>query len=155
MPALHNSVIAYKQNAISEMLHSYELVHAINPHAESPDDLIYKNIFPYFRVPTADTETLTYVTICIDFPETYHPENLMRQIVIKFCVIVHQDQMETEYGCSRLDYISAKIDDIFADHVGYGYGKLRLLQSNESSLDQFHRYREMMFVSQEAQVTDC
>ena len=44
-----------------------------------------------------------------------------------------------------------KIDDIFSESLKYGYGKLRLLSSTESSLDQFHRYRELIFVSSEAQ----
>lgn len=151
MSGLHNAVIAYKNKAISEMLQDAELVHAIDDKVTSVDELIYRNIFPYFRVPTADTETLTYITVCVDLPEAYHPENFMRDIALKICVIVHQSEMETNYGATRLDYIAAKIDDIFSESLKYGYGKLRLLSSTESSLDQFHRYRELIFVSSEAQ----
>lgn len=154
MAGLHNAVITYKNRAISEMIQDYELVRAINDRARTAEELVYKNIFPYFRVPTADTETLTYITVCIDFPESYHPERLLREVALKICVIVHQDEMNTDYGATRLDYISAKIDDIFSGSLKYGYGQLRLLSSTESSLDQFHRYREIVFASSESQA-DC
>ena len=51
MSGLHNAVIAYKNKAISEMLEDAELVHAIDDKVTSVDELIYRNIFPYFRVP--------------------------------------------------------------------------------------------------------
>ena len=113
--------------------------------------MIYRNIYPFFRIPVIDSETLTYITVCVDFPETYHPENYMRQIALKICIIVHQDQMRTEYGATRLDYIAERIDSIFLNSNKYGFGKLKLLSSSESSLTQFHRIREMIYVSNEAQ----
>ena len=63
--------------------------------------------------------------------------------------------MKTEFGSTLLDYISAKIDDILNLSTKYGRGKMVLMSSTESSLDEFHRYREMMYVSKETQVSDC
>lgn len=151
MAGLHKAVISYKQKAIADILSDDLLVKAIDPRVESIDDMIYRNIYPFFRIPVIDSETLTYITVCVDFPETYHPENYMRQIALKICIIVHQDQMRTEYGATRLDYIAERIDSIFLNSNKYGFGKLKLLSSSESSLTQFHRIREMIYVSNEAQ----
>lgn len=152
MAGLHSSVIRYKNNAIAAILNDPEIVAALEPETDSIEDLIERNIFPYFRVPGTDTETLTYITVCIDLPEEYHPQNLMRDLILKICIIVHQDEMHTDFGATRLDYIAAQLDDIFLDNPEYGYGRLRLLSSIESSLDQFHRYREIMYVTNESQV---
>ncbi len=151
MSNLHTAIEKYKQRAISEILENDALVTAIDPHAESPDDLVYKNIFPFFRVPTADTETTTYLAICMDYPEVYHPENMVRRIALKICIIVHQDLMQTDYGATRLDYIASRCDDIFLGSSKYGFGKLLLLSSTETSLTQFHRARELIYVSNESQ----
>lgn len=153
MANLHKAVITYKQRAISEILEDEALVSAINSHVASADEIVYRNIYPFFRVPTADTETTTYLTICIDYPETYHPENNIRQIALKICIIVHQDLMETDYGATRLDYIAERCDNIFLDSLKYGFGRLRLLSSSETSLTQFHRCRELIYVSNESQGT--
>lgn len=155
MAGLHNTIIGYKQKAMNEIIHDADIVKALDPNNKNPEDLIYNNIFPYFRVPVVDTETRTYITICIDYPEEYHPENFMREICLKICIIVHQYEMETDWGATRLDYISAKVDDIFTNSRQYGRGKLRLLSSVESSLDETHRYREMLYVSNETQGENC
>ena len=155
MAGLHNAIIGYKQKAMNEIIHDADIVKALDPNNKNPEDLIYNNIFPYFRVPVVDTETRTYITICIDYPEEYHPENFMREICLKICIIVHQYEMETDWGATRLDYISAKVDDIFTNSRQYGRGKLRLLSSVESSLDETHRYREMLYVSNETQGENC
>ena len=123
MAGLHTAIIDYKQRAISEMIQDEELVKAVNPYAESPENLVYKNIFPYFHVPETDVETLTYITVCIDYPEVYDTDTFVRNIVLKTCVIVHQDQMETDFGATKLDYISSRLDAIFSNSLKYGFGR--------------------------------
>lgn len=155
MPNLHNAIVTYKNRAMNEIINSPDLVKAIDPENENPESIIYKNIYPYFRVPETATDTRTYVTICMDFPEVNNTENFMRDICFKICIIVHQSEMQTNFGATRMDYIAAKLDDIFLHSRNYGYGKLRLLSSIESSLDERHRYREIYYVSNEAQSSVC
>ena len=155
MASPHGSIVAYKNRAMYEIINSPELVKAIDPNNVNPENLIYENIFPYFRVPVVATDTKTFVTVCIDLPEEYHPENFMRDIILKICVIVHQSEMKTDFGATRLDYISEKLDEIFVNSHKYGYGKLRILASTESSLDEWHRFREILYVSNAAQNRGC
>lgn len=155
MSGLHNALITYKNRAMQEIIHDPDIVKALNPGATDPEELLYRNIFPFFRVPITDTETLSYITVCAGFPDTRYPDDFVRQSYLTICVIIHQSNMQTEFGSTRLDYISAKIDDILNMSTKYGRGKLVLMSSTESSLDEFHRYREMMYVSKETQVADC
>ena len=155
MSGLHNAIITYKNRAMTEIIRDPDIVKALNPNAKDPEDLLYQNIFPYFRVPITDTETLSYVTVCAGFPETRYADNFVRQSYLTVCVIVHQSNMKTEFGSTLLDYLSAKIDDILNLSTKYGRGKMVLMSSTERSLDEFHRYREMMYVSKETQVSDC
>lgn len=155
MANLHSAIISYKNRAMNEIINYPDLVKAIDPNNVNPEDLIYKNIFPYFRVPDTATDTKTFLSVCIDLPEAFHPENFMRDIVLKFCIIVHQSEMKTEYGATRLDYIADKLDDIFLGSHKYGYGKLYMLSSIESTLDEWHRCREIFYVSSEAQSRAC
>lgn len=151
MPNLHNSIITYKQNAISEIINDPDLVKAIDESATNPESLIKKNIFPYFRVPTLDAETRTYVNICMSYPELRYKTNYMRDVYLQVCIICHQDKMDTEYGATRLDYIAAKMDEIFLNSRKYGFSPLLLLSSEETSLDQFHRCRTLTYYSDESQ----
>ncbi|HAH70985.1 MAG TPA: hypothetical protein DCL74_04490 [Succinivibrionaceae bacterium] len=155
MSGLHNALITYKNRAMQEIIHDPDIVKALNPDATDSEELLYHNIFPFFRVPITDTETLSYITVCAGFPDTRYPDDFVRQSYLTICVIIHQSNMQTEFGSTRLDYISAKIDDILNMSTKYGRGKLVLMSSTESSLDEFHRYREMMYVSKETQVADC
>lgn len=145
MANLHNAIIAYKQNAMADIISDEQLVKVIDDTCENPEDLIYRNVFPYFRVPTIDIETLTYLTVCVSYPEVYHPEDYTREVNISICIICHQDEMHTDFGATKLDYIASRLDEIFLSSRKYGYGQMLLLSSIESSLDQFHRYRELVY----------
>lgn len=145
MANLHNAIINYKQDAIADIIHNPDLVRVLNPDVANAEDLVYKNIFPFFRVPTIDSETLTYITVCVSYPEAFHPENFTRDVNLTICIICHQDEMLTDFGATKLDYIGSKLDDIFLNSKRYGVGKVFLLSSIESSLDQFHRFREIVY----------
>lgn len=152
MSNLHNAIIDYKQDAIADIIHNPDLVRVINPDVQDAEDLIYKNVFPFFRVPTIDSETLTYLTVCVSYPEAYHPEDFKRAVNLSICIICHQDEMLTDFGATKLDYIGSKLDDIFLNSNKYGFGQVYLLSSIESSLDQFHRYRELVYRTTETRV---
>lgn len=155
MAGMHTSLISCKQKLMDKFIHDADIVAALNPSAESPFDLIDNNIFPYFRVPYTDSETKSYITITVDFPEIRYVNNFARQISLKVCVIVHQREMKTDYGATRLDYIASKIDDILANSYDFGYGKLNLLSSIEGSLDEYHRYRELAYVTNTVRNEHC
>ena len=151
MSCLHDAVKAYKNKAMNQIVHNSEIVRAIGEPISSGEELLYQNIFPFFRIPDTVTETRTYITVCVDVPESFHPKDYIREVALKICIIVHQSMMETALGATRLDYIAAEIDRIFSDSAGYGLGRLHVVSSTETSLDQFHRMREIIFVSESPQ----
>ena len=135
-----------KNKVMSISVNSNELVALVDENFHgSGDEIIYENIFPYFREPNAEDEQKTYVCIAVDTDSTYGARNKNKKNIIRFLVITHQDLMKCKGG-TRIDLISELIEDMFTKRTDFGLGFLELDLSKEGDINR-HHYRIMQFVT--------
>ena len=70
--ASSKSIINYKRKLATMLVNNERIVYLINnDEIRNPEDLVYKNIFNFVRVPNAPEEQLNYICFKIDMPELY------------------------------------------------------------------------------------
>lgn len=110
----------YKENILFKLVDSENITKAIVNKNESyldtslsvdPISLIYKNIFPYKRVPDINEETETFITLRVGGFKLIN--GIYKSGYIIFYVFTHNSLMKTSYGMTRVDYIIGEIDELF------------------------------------------
>lgn len=138
----------YKLNIIRQFIKDEELVKLIDPHNEFeyPDEMIYERLFPFARIPDTEEEVKTYITITIDVPSIGDKNDIVRNVTISIRAITHSDLMKVpSQNGTRIDLISAKVDEILNESYDFGIGKVTLFSNTEHTLDFKHFYRELRF----------
>lgn len=109
----------YKESVIDLLLKSDNIVKAIvNPEENfldipiniKPTSLVYKNIFPYAKIPSIEDDPKTYITIKVGGFRLYN--GTYKIGYIEFYVFTHYSLMKTDEG-TRTDFIISEIDEIF------------------------------------------
>lgn len=78
-----------------------------------PEELVYKSIFPFIRIPGTQDKSKTFITFSVsDMGRTPNNE-VMKSQYVQFVVFVHKDLVETDYGMARHDCLGYLIRDIF------------------------------------------
>lgn len=100
------------------------------PDIADPSELIYVNVFPYKRIPhDEDTTSKTYITMSF---QQYKPVgNYFKSGVIYLNAIVNLDNMKTDYGMIRTDYIISEIDELINQERGIGIGKTNFYKMDD------------------------
>lgn len=157
-------IIDYKNKVIKDILHnedetlSANIVMAIDEdYVDSQDDLIYRNIFPYLRIPETQTETRCYITMSVDMPKVSTKNYFFKDMVITINVIVHEDlmKMPAQYSATRADYIASIINKIFNNNKNYGTVALEYVSDVESVLLSKFFVRTLRFRCNELNATRC
>lgn len=117
------------------------------PTPENPTTLIYNQIFPFMKVPTAQDEAKTFITMKFG----YKPDGAFYKVsTIYFYVVTHISLVKTDYDTLRYDYLINQIDMLFNSQRGLGIGKLPFhvmddFQINENWLGAFIGYKATEF----------
>lgn len=157
-------IIDYKNKVMKDILHnddptlSYEIVNAINPdYLGEEDDLIYKHIFPYLRIPQTQDEEKCYITMSVDMPRVSTKNYFFKDMVITINVIVQQDimRMPPRYSATRADYIASIINQIFNGNKNYGTVALEYVSDVEEILLRDYFVRTMRFRCNELNTVRC
>lgn len=151
-------IIKYKQQIGSLLVQDEDIIHWIgNDEAETPEELIGKNIFNYIRYPFAPEEEITYICFEVDVPNVSSFNHLFKKLVITFYVVSHERRMPTDdpMGGVRNDLIAARIDKIFNNYKGIGKAPLGLISNTSSSLSQKHRCRILTFAAEDLNASRC
>ena len=138
----------YKYTIIKKLIADVEIVELLDPDkkCDYPDDLIYKNIFPFTRVPTTEQEVMTYITIAVSVPQIDARNDMIRNMRIVMRVYSHADIMKVPGKSSnRIDLVGAAVDRIINESMDIGIGYVRLVSNTEHVLDSPHDYRELIF----------
>lgn len=89
-----------------------------------PKELVYKNIFPYMRVPDVSETENTFITML--FKNFKLMDNGHYRIgSIWIYVITHKNLMRTNYGLLRSDFLLNKIDTLLNGSRDFGLGRLK------------------------------
>lgn len=95
--------------------------------------LIYKNIFPFKRIPDSAKEKTAFITMSFN---NFRPiKNTFKSGLIYLHVLVHQDLMRTDYGKLRTDFIIHEIDKLMNSKEGIGIGKVEFYEMDEYALN--------------------
>ena len=136
-------------------INNEDIVNAIDQKGitiENADELIYSNIFFFFLVPDTEDEKKTYITISVNIPQIYK-WSIYKETIISIRVITHQDLMQLKNKGTRIDHISALIEDELKDKVYFGKSKMYLISNTEGYVDYRHRYRLLKFEVRDLNVT--
>lgn len=144
----------YKNKIISELSQDDEIINALglNPD-ESPDDLVWKRIFPHYYVENSESVVKTYLLVEIDIPERrsrYGSTNsdIWVHPTIIFYVLVHQEDMHMnmvgESG-TRMDYLAELIEEKYEGRQDFGVGTLQLKSDVAGSVNTTYRFRQLVF----------
>ncbi len=121
------------------------------------NELIYKNIFPYLRVPNTQKETSSYITMSVDMPKVSTKNYFFKDMVITLNVIVHEGIMEMpkNYSATRADYIASLLNKIFNQNKNYGNVALEYVSDVESILLNTFFVRTLRFRCNELNSVRC
>lgn len=144
-------IIKYKHLAMSKIINDEKIVELIGADVEAVEDILFKNVFPNIRSPAVEQEEMTYIFITINIPTNRNPNNLMKDILVGFNVVSHQKLLRVKNADgnyidgSRIDLLSAAIDDNFNHSNIFGVGELKLISNVEGMMDKDHPCRTITF----------
>lgn len=123
----------------------FELLDNQSIDKDSPDDLIYVNIFPYLKVDYTIQEAGTYIGVKLEYPKIDENE-IYKDAQLTFLVVSANRHIKTSDGYARTDLIGEEILKIFNwnDHFGF---TLKLVGDTEDPVDENFYYRKLVFKS--------
>lgn len=152
-------IVRYKKKLMSCIVNSPELISLINENyvedgeCTNADELIYKQIFPFYYIPETQTETLAYVIMKVDGLGINN--KIYNKATVYICVISHQDIMETRRGGTRIDLMGEIIEDLFNGKDDFGFGEMELKSNIEDSINSTHRCRVLKFAVEDFNSDAC
>lgn len=131
--------------------------------AISPDlinkrhELLYKNIFPYLRIPDTQKEASSYITMSVDMPKVSTKNYFFKDMMITINVIVNERIMEMpkSFSATRVDYLAALINQVFNQNKNYGNVPLEYVSDVESILLNTFFMRTLRFRCNELNTVRC
>lgn len=140
--------IVRKKRLVEHILYSDEDIVEVldNPNIdpESPEDLVYENIFPFLRIPGTQDVSKNFITFTVDDTERIPSNSVMKTQTIQFVVFVHKDNIETKYGMARHDLLGYLIRDIFNLSNKLG-PQMELISNREGVTDTDYHTRTLRF----------
>lgn len=109
--------IIRKKRLIEQALYSDEDIIEIldNPDLDPgvPEEYVWKNIFPFIRIPGTQETSKNFITFTVDDMGRTPNNQVMKSQYVQFVVFVHKDLVDTKYGMTRHDLLGYLIRDIF------------------------------------------
>ena len=120
-------------------------------------ELLYKNIFPYLRIPDTQKEASSYITMSVDMPKVSTKNYFFKDMMITINVIVNERIMEMpkSFSSTRVDYLAALINQIFNQSKNYGNVPLEYVSDVESILLNTFFMRTLRFRCNELNTVRC
>jgi hypothetical protein len=140
--------IIRKKRLIEQILYSDEDIVEIldNPSIdpEVPEELVYKNIFPFLRIPGTQDVSKNFITFTVDDTERIPSNTVMKTQTVQFVIFIHKDNIETKYGMARHDLLGYLIRDIFNLSNKLG-PQMELVSNREGITDADYHTRTLRF----------
>ncbi len=153
-------IVRYKKKLMSLIVNSPELISLVNDEyvtdgeCENADDLIYKQIFPYYYIPETQEETLSYVLMKVNGLGVRG--KIYNQAEVYICVAAHQRIMKVKHGGgTRIDLMGEAIEELFNGRDDFGFGKMELKSNVETNISAEHRCRELRFIVEDFNADAC
>ena len=140
--------IIRKKRIIEQMLYSDpDIVEVINDpdiDPSCPEELLYKSIWPFIRIPGVQDKSKNYITFSISDMGLSPRNEVMKNQYVQFVIFVHKDLAQTNFGMARHDCLGYLIRDIFSlsDKLG---AQLNLVSNAEGATDTNYLTRTLKF----------
>ena len=109
-----------------------------------PEDLLYKSIYPFIRIPGTQDKSKNYITFSISDMGLSSRNEVMKNQYVQFVIFVHKDLAKTNFGMARHDCLGFIIKDIF--HLSNMLGaQMVLVSSVEGATDTDYLTRTLKF----------
>lgn len=140
--------IIRKKRVIGETLYNDpDIIEVLdNPNIDPtfPEDVMYKNIYPFIRVPGTQDESKSYITFMLDDMEIPQNNRAMKSQILKVVIFVHKDLIKTKFGADRHDLLAYLVKDVF--HLSNALGmQLNLVYNREGVTDTDYCTRTLQF----------
>lgn len=140
--------IIRKKRVIGELLYNdpdiIEVLDNPNIDPTCPEEIMYKNIYPFIRVPGTQDESKNYITYMLDDMEIPQTNRAMKSQILKVVIFVHKDLVKTKLGADRHDLLAYLVKDVF--HLSNALGmQLNLVYNREGVTDTDYCTRTLQF----------
>lgn len=140
--------IVRKKRIISRMLYSDpDIIEVLdNPELDPtcPEEYLYKNIYPFIRIPGTQDTSKSFITFMLDDMEKSQFNKTMKSQFLKVVIFVHKDLVQTKLGAERHDLLGYLVRDNF--HLSNSLGmQLTLLSDREGVTDTDYCTRTLQF----------
>ncbi len=148
-------------NIILDILSNKKIVDLIDSkesgyEPQDPQTLIYRNIFPFLKVPDVQTNAMTNILIAVDKLGKHKTNPSYSNVRVTIWVLAHQEHMRMKNKAgSRIDVISDEIEKLFRGSKKYGFSELDDFPNYEKLLSEKFIYREIVFRTSELSKPVC
>jgi len=144
------NIIKYKRQLATMFINDDRMVELINnAEVKTPEDLMYKNIFPFIRIPEAPDEQLSYLCYRVYMPQVYSSNMFFQKLVVEVYAISHQGVMVTDEGATRIDLLAEEIENILNYSTEFGKKPLELISNIEDGFGNNHRCRILRYETED------
>lgn len=119
----------YKNQVMNDLLTNKNLVKLIDENIDMchPEELIYKNVFPYEYVPETVEEGATFICCDVDLlSEGERTNKTVYKPVLYIWVFTHKSLLRLPEGGVRTDKLAHEITKVLNGSRFYGMGELEL-----------------------------
>ena len=140
--------IIRKKRIIGELLYSDpDIIEVLDNKALDPDcpeEYMFKNIFPFIRVPGIQDESKSFITFMLDDTDVAQTNKAIKSQFLKVVIFVHKDLVQTKMGAERHDLLSYLVKDVF--HLSNVLGlQLKCVYNREGYTDTDYCTRTLHF----------
>lgn len=111
---------------------------------DSPEDLMYENLFPFIRIPGTQDSSKNFICYEVDDMGEISRNDIIKQQYIQFVVFVHKDLIKTKYGIPRHDAIGYILRDLFNRSRMFGH-TVKLISNRGGTTDTDYYTRTLKF----------
>lgn len=109
-----------------------------------PEDLLYRSIYPFIRIPGTQDTSKNYITFSISDMGLSPRNEVMKNQYVQFVIFVHKNLAKTNFGMARHDCLGYIIKDIF--HLSNMLGaQMNLVSNAEGATDTDYITRTLKF----------
>lgn len=152
--AKSSAISQYKEKLMNKIVNNKQILILVdNKKINDPDSYMFNNFFNFLRIPESPEEEKNYICLEVDIPKIYTEQNeIYGKLIITIYIISHINLMNTHRGGTRIDLISALIDEMFNNKLIVGLKKLELLSNVAGSVNDKYMCRVMTFYAEDLAV---
>jgi hypothetical protein len=143
----------YKMSILLDIQNSDEIYRAIgsqNPEVHMADDLMYRNLWPFYQTGVVQSIADTHIMLKVDQADIVRGSDLFVQMEISLLIMANRERMSMRdegIAATRIDYIAEAVRKLLNNSTRYGIGILKLRSNMEFVLSENSEYlcREMKF----------